>query len=74
MDAKKQAKKEAEKRAKKSAYLNEYIKAHYLRKEVKLNKQEAELLTAVLNDKKMTFKAYTIANLKRDAEKIKKSL
>ena len=65
------AKREAEKRAKVNAYNNEYIKAHYLRKEVKLNKQEAELLKAVLQDKKTTFKAYTIDNLKRDAEKIK---
>lgn len=72
MEIKNSKKQEAEKRAKKNKYINEYIKKNYLRKEVKLNNKESELLTLVLNDKKLTFKEYTINNLKRDAEKIKK--
>lgn len=54
-------------------YSGEYIRTHYLRKEVKLNGEEAELLRYVLEHQKKTFKAYTIDNLRRDADKIKRA-
>ena len=55
-----------------SKYATDYIKAHYIRKEVKFKQDEAELLKRVLEAEKKTFKAYTIDNLKRDAERLKK--
>lgn len=55
-----------------SQYATDYIKAHYIRKEVKFKQDEAELLKKVLEAEKKTFKAYTIDNLKRDAERLKK--
>lgn len=56
-----------------SKYASEYIRTHYKRKEVKLKPQEAELLAQVLEAKKEDFKAYTMENVKRDIETIKRA-
>lgn len=57
-----------------SEYATKYIKNHYTRKEVKLLKEEAEQLKAVLNDKKATFTEYVKSNIKRDYKSIKKDV
>lgn len=52
-----------------SKYATEYIKKHYIRKEIKLKPDEAKQLAEVLEAKKRDFKAYVMENVKRDIEK-----
>lgn len=55
-----------------SEYATQYIKTHYIRKEVKFLKEEAEQLNAILKDKKTTFSSYIKDTIKRDYKSIKK--